>query len=154
MKLKIVALAVLAAVSGATFANDGRVVRVPFDENGQPITNAGFLVTPAPTQPVAATNPAPVPGVAVAIPNSQASVKRLSAVDRKRLDAVREWERTGVAEALVGANGSIEYPYGYSRPVISCAPLHICTIVLQPGEPIVSLAGISIDRWQQARGCG
>lgn len=148
MKSNLIALAVLAAVSGTAVASDSRVTRVPFDTNGQPILPASFIVSPGtPTQAVAATNPAPVPGVAVAIPDNKASFKRLSAADQKRLAAVQDWERTGVAEALVGANGSIEYPYGYSRPVISCAPLHICTIILQPGESIVSLSLGDTVRW-------
>lgn len=148
MKSNLVVLAALAAFSGAAVASDSRVVRVPFDENGQPVIKPSFVLSSAtPTQAVVATNPAPVPGVAVAIPGDKASAKRLSAVDQKRLAAVRDWERTGVAEALVGANGSIEYPYGYSRPVISCAPLHICTIILQPGEAIVSLSLGDTVRW-------
>lgn len=143
MKEKLVVLAVLAAISGTAIASESRVIRVPFNkETGQPI-----LPPDPPMQAVAATNPAPVPGFAVAIPDNKASVKRLPAAEQKRIAAVREWERTGVAEALVGANGSIEYPYGYSRPVISCAPLHICTIILQPGEAIVSLSLGDTVRW-------
>jgi type IV secretion system protein VirB9 len=103
--------------------------------------------TSLPQQPVALTNPAPVHGVATAIPESQASAKRLPPIEQKRLDALREWERSGVAEALVGQNGSIEFPYGYSRPVIACAPLHICTIILQPGEAITSLSIGDTVRW-------
>lgn len=153
MKTKLVVLAVLAAVSGTAVASDNRVIRVPFDKKtGQPIlpqTSGEFVFrpTPPPTQSVAVTNPAAVPGVAVAIPGSQTSAKSLSVVDQKRLAAIREWERTGVADALVGQNGSIEYPYGYSRPVISCAPLHICTIILQPREAIVSLSLGDTVRW-------
>lgn len=143
MKEKLVVLAVLAAVSGAAVASESRVIRVPFNtETGQPI-----LPPDPPMQAVAATNPAHVPGFAVAIPDNKASAKHLPAAEQKRIAAVREWERTGVAEALVGANGSIEYPYGYSRPVISCAPLHICTIILQPGEAIVSLSLGDTVRW-------
>lgn len=156
MKAKLVALAVLAAVSGTAVASDSRLSRVPFDAaTGQPILPqmSGEFVSrrTAPTQSVAATNPAAVPGVAVAIPDNKASAKRLPAADQKRMAAVRDWERTGVAEALVGANGSIEYPYGYSRPVISCAPLHICTIILQPGEAIVSLSLGDTVRWMASQ---
>lgn len=147
MKSNLIALAVLAAVSGTAVASESRVDRVPFDANGNPIMKPSFVLASAPTQTVAATNPAPVSGVAVAIPDNQASAKRLPVAEQKRLAAIREWERTGVAEALVGANGSIEYPYGYSRPVISCAPLHICTIILQPGEAIVSLSLGDTVRW-------
>lgn len=142
----MIALAVLAVVSSTATADD-RVTRVRFDANGLPEQTTGFVVTAPPTQTVAATNPAPVPGAAVALPDGRQSAKRLPIVEQKRLAAVREWEKTGVAEALVGANGSIEYPYGYSRPVISCAPLHICTIVFQPGEAITSLSLGDTVRW-------
>lgn len=100
-----------------------------------------------PQQQVATSNPAPVQGVATAIPEIKASIKWLPPVEQKRLEALREWERSGVAEALVGQNGSIEFPYGYSRPVISCAPLHICTIILQAGEAITSLSLGDTVRW-------
>lgn len=132
MKAKLVALAVFSAVSSAAVAS---------------VSGEFVIRLAAPTQAVTAMNPAPVSGVAVAIPDGKASAKRLPAAEQKRLDALRAWEKTGVAEALVGANGSIEYPYGYSRPVISCAPLHICTIILQSGEAIVSLSLGDTVRW-------
>jgi type IV secretion system protein VirB9 len=81
------------------------------------------------------------------LPADKTAVRHLSPTEQKRITALREWERTGVAEALIGQNGSIEYPYGYSRPVISCAPLHICTIILQPGEAITSLSLGDTVRW-------
>lgn len=87
------------------------------------------------------------PAVAKTLPANKTSAKKLPVVEQKRLEALEKWEQTGVAEALVGANGSIEYPYGYSRPTISCAPLHVCTIILQAGESITSLAMGDTVRW-------
>jgi len=121
---------------------DSAVVSVPSSVSH----NEASRVQP-PTQSVLPSNPAPVPGVATAIPRERAAVKRLPPIEQRRIAALREWERTGVAEALVGQNGSIEYPYGYSRPVISCAPLHVCTIILQPGESITSLSLGDTVRW-------
>ena len=98
-----------------------------------------------PVQEVLAANPAPVPGVERVIP--QPAVKRLQTIEQKRLAALRDWEASGVAEALVSQNGAIEYPYGYARPVIACAPLHVCTITLMPGESITSLSLGDTVRW-------
>lgn len=100
-----------------------------------------------PVQEVVAANPAPVPGVERAIPPAQTAAKRLPTIEQKRLAALRDWEASGVAEALVGQNGAIEYPYGYARPVISCAPLHVCTIMLMSGESITSLSLGDTVRW-------
>lgn len=135
MQFVAVALGMLSA--SATAADGSRIA-----ETGEML----FRLRP-PTQTVTATNPAPQPAVAKAIPASQSATKKLPVAEQKRLDAVRDWEKTGVAEALVGQNGSIEYPYNYSRPMISCAPLHICTIILQPGESIVSLSLGDTVRW-------
>lgn len=67
--------------------------------------------------------------------------------DRVRLDASQRWETEGVADALVGLGGQVEYAYGQSRPTISCAPLHICTIQFIPGENITSLSLGDTVRW-------
>lgn len=138
MKVKLIALAVLTVLSGSAAAAEGSRIT----ETGEML----FRLKP-PTQTVTATNPAPQPGVAKAIPANQTATKKLPVAEQKRLDALRAWEKTGVAEALVGQGGAIEYPYNYSRPVISCAPLHICTIILQPGESIVSLSLGDTVRW-------
>lgn len=169
MKMEFAALAVLAALTASATATaaESRVTRVRILENGEmipvtrpappqpgaatePAKTPGFTKATPPTQPVEAPNPAPVPGLSVVIPPAQA-VKKLPVAEQKRLDAVRDWEKTGVAEALVGQNGSIEYPYNYARPIISCAPLHICTIILQPGEAITSLSLGDTVRWLAAQ---
>jgi len=157
-------ISAIAVVFATTAQAQSRIVRVT---EAAPATPATSATTTAPVQistanpaPVAApvpvqpptqsalpSNPAPVPGVATAIPEARTAVRHLPPAEQKRIAALREWERTGVAEALVGDNGSIEYPYGYSRPVISCAPLHVCTIILQPGEAITSLSLGDTVRW-------
>lgn len=67
--------------------------------------------------------------------------------DRVRLEASRRWEESGVADALVGLGGQVEYAYGQSRPTITCAPLHVCTIRLMAGESITSLSIGDSVRW-------
>jgi len=85
--------------------------------------------------------PSPVP------PTAKAQVRKLSAAHAARLAAPQRWEQTGVADALIGAGGAVEYPYGYSRPTITCAPLHVCSVALQDGEAVTSVSIGDTVRW-------
>lgn len=80
-------------------------------------------------------------------PTAKAQVKKLPASDAARLAAAQRWEQTGVADALVGASGAVEYPYGYSRPTLTCAPLHVCSVALQDGEAVTSVSLGDTVRW-------
>ncbi len=81
------------------------------------------------------------------LPTVNAQTRKLPAADAARLAAAERWERTGAAEALVGAGGAVEYPYGYSRPTLICAPLHVCSVALQDGEAITSISIGDTVRW-------
>ena len=81
------------------------------------------------------------------LPKAKVQAKRLSAADASRLAAAQRWEQTGVADALVGTGGAVEYPYGYSRPTITCAPLHVCSVALQEGEAATSVSIGDTVRW-------
>ena len=80
-------------------------------------------------------------------PKAKPQFTKIPSQEAARLAASKRWEETGTAEALVGAGGSIEYPYGYARPVITCAPLHVCSIALQNGESITSVSLGDSVRW-------
>ena len=82
-------------------------------------------------------------------PNAKeiAQARKIPAADAARLAAAKRWEETGAADALVGAGGAIEYPYGFSRPTITCAPLHVCSVALQDGESITSVSLGDTVRW-------
>lgn len=67
--------------------------------------------------------------------------------DQARLKASKKWEAEGTADALIGVNGQVEYAYGQSRPNIVCAPLHLCTIQLIPGESVMDMAIGDSVRW-------
>lgn len=108
--------------------------------------------TPAATAPAAAQPPA---GTAIPVlrnaevpaPLERAGVAPVSPRDRAAQEAVRRWEQNGTADALVGPGGDIRFAYGYSRPTVTCSPLHVCTIRLIAGESITSLALGDTVRW-------
>jgi len=81
------------------------------------------------------------------LPTAKVQTRKLSAAEAARLSAAQRWEQTGTADALVGAGGVVEYPYGYSRPTITCAPLHVCSIALQDGEAATSVSIGDTVRW-------
>lgn len=71
--------------------------------------------------------------------------------------AAYNWAAAGDtgAEPLVGDDGSIEYPYGASQPIVSCSPLHLCIVKLQEGELITNVAIGDSVRWKvQAASAG
>jgi len=80
-------------------------------------------------------------------PSRTARGVRMTPKERAQLAAVQQWEQTGTAEALVSQGGEVAVAYGYSRPTISCAPLHVCTIKLIDGESITSIALGDTVRW-------
>jgi type IV secretion system protein VirB9 len=43
--------------------------------------------------------------------------------------------------------GFVQYPFGSSQPAVSCRPLELCDIELQPGEEILDLAAGDQERW-------
>ena len=67
--------------------------------------------------------------------------------DRATDAAAQQWLRTGVANNIIGTNGSVMYAYGQSRPTITCAPLHVCVINLLAGEHITGLSIGDSVRW-------
>lgn len=62
--------------------------------------------------------------------------------------ASKTWASSGKAEILVGDDGEVMYAYGASRPIVTCAPLHICVIKLLVGETITNLSIGDSIRWK------
>ena len=95
--------------------------------------------------PVAASS-AEVPPIApTSLDLAQRPAQQLS--ERAAELAARQWQKSGEARALVGSNGEVMYPYGASRPTITCAPLHVCVIQLIDGEKIASYSIGDNVRW-------
>jgi len=52
------------------------------------------------------------------------------------------------AASDVGADGVVRYPYGErTSPTLTCVPLFVCDLVLEPGETIVNVAVGDSVRW-------
>ena len=62
--------------------------------------------------------------------------------------AAENWGETGTATTMIGDDGEVMYPYGASRPIVTCAPLHICLIKLLPGEKVSNLSIGDTVRWK------
>ena len=149
MKNSLLSLAIL-SLAGSAFAQPNSAalsteLAVQTIEAAAPAIEALALhPTPATqkiTAPTEMLDPLPM------LPKAMVQVKKLAAADAARLAAVQRWEQTGVADALVGAGGAVEYPYGYSRPTITCAPLHVCSVALQDGEAVTSISIGDTVRW-------
>ena len=67
------------------------------------------------------------------------------------LDAMlisRDWEVAHNPPA-VGSDGRVVYTYGAGLPIVVCAPLHVCTVELEPGEKIIGEPQIGDSvRWE------
>lgn len=61
-----------------------------------------------------------------------------------------DWEAADEsnATALTGDDGSVMYPYGASRPIVACAPLHVCMIKLLDDETITNISIGDSVRWK------
>ncbi|WP_440616424.1 TrbG/VirB9 family P-type conjugative transfer protein [Cysteiniphilum sp. 6C5] len=65
--------------------------------------------------------------------------------------AYEKYMVTGNAEAIKG-EGFITLPFNpYSRPIIQCAPLQTCQIVLEKGEKINAIALGDTTRWMSSK---
>ena len=77
--------------------------------------------------------------------------KRDVVLNATGLDAVlisRDWEVAHNTPA-VGNDGRVVYTYGAGLPIVVCAPLHVCTVELEPGEKIIGEPQIGDSvRWE------
>lgn len=111
--------------------------------------------TPAPTPvveaPVVPAKPAPAPlSYATSSDLHQDAPVRPTITPAVIKRASFNWEAADEnnAEALTGDDGSVMYPYGASRPIVACAPLHVCIIKLQDDEHITNLTIGDSVRWK------
>ena len=164
MKTSLLTLAIFSLTSGsfaesisAALSTTPATVEAMGADVSTPTSTAALTTLILPTVRALPLQPAPAKQTIAAtsevltpppmLPTAKVQIRKLSAADAARLSAAQRWEQTGVAEALVGASGAVEYPYGYSRPTITCAPLHVCSVSLQDGEAVTSVSIGDTVRW-------
>ena len=95
--------------------------------------------------PIAASSVQVPPIAPTSLDLAQRPAQQLS--ERAAELAARQWQTAGEARELIGTNGEVMYPYGASRPTITCAPLHVCVIQLIDGETISQYSIGDNVRW-------
>jgi P-type conjugative transfer protein TrbG len=97
----------------------------------------------APTQP-------PPPSTSAAAPHAQAKPSPTAPADAAAPadpeSLSRAYRRTGVAPSVERATESL-VPFGHVRPVLRCAPLRACVVVLEAGELVLSTSLGDGERW-------
>lgn len=137
----------LRGVSGPPAATSGVVGYVPVKPGKDAAPPPGYVplveteTTPKPAHKAehkAAPRPAPSPA-AQAWGKLTAPPPESSTPLATRQDAMQALREAGSAAnlshmpAIAGQDGSIEYPFGYSRPVVVGAPGQVSTFEMQPG---------------------
>lgn len=97
------------------------------------------LTTPPPALP---TTPAPLMASQITFP---APTKPDPIVEATRAYIA------GAKPAVLDQTSVVLHPFGHGVPVVTCAPLAICDIELQPGEEIIDVATGDSLRWSVAR---
>lgn len=88
----------------------------------------------------------PSPGAALPPP-----AVRLTPNEEASLALARQWIN-GKAGQVLDQDGSILFTFGETIPSVVCAPLHVCDIVLQPGEVVNDIKSGDKLRWDIAIG--
>ena len=75
-------------------------------------------------------------------------IEEFSFAEDKELEAaVRKFQSTGRAP-VIKAPGFMKYPFGETEPVVRCQPLRACSVELEVGEEIMSMALGDTVRWE------
>ncbi|MCU7927554.1 MAG: P-type conjugative transfer protein TrbG [Candidatus Thiodiazotropha sp. (ex Dulcina madagascariensis)] len=63
---------------------------------------------------------------------------KLTKQEKAAIDIAKRWSagKPSGMRPVVGADGSVRFPYGVQQPSIVCAVLQVCDIALQPGEQV------------------
>ena len=161
----VIPIAPVSSTQGGV-VNDGETISTkPFPVQG-PLR---VTRTPAPAAPapIVVAPPGMPPAGAVPVakqvfqpqPTQRQSRARRSAVGTVKADVISQdeinqadilWRHSGQAGGVIGTNGAVSYAYGETRPVIFCAPLHLCVVQLINGEQITDLSIGDSVRWKVA----
>lgn len=74
--------------------------------------------------------------------------RALRAVDKVAQTHVEEFQHAeGSVEPVAGQNGRVIFLFGAQVPRVSCRPLTVCDVELEPGEQVVEFFGGDLQRW-------
>ena len=97
------------------------------------------LVETAPASASFAASPTALPTGAAFLPADSPNLQR----------ALEQYQKTGTAPVIDQrkSTGFVQYPCGLSQPTVTCQPLQLCDIELEPGEEVIDLAAGDQERW-------
>jgi P-type conjugative transfer protein TrbG len=138
-----------AAAGGA--AASGLAVPSRAEAGSRPASSApGGAAAPPAVAAVADGAPPPQPPAKAPPPHTQpkqsptAPPDSTAAPDADSL--ARTYRRTGVAASVERPTEAL-VPFGHLRPILRCAPLRACVVVLEPGELVLSTSLGDAERW-------
>lgn len=105
---------------------------------------------PGEPEPLVAAALQPADGAAIEPQSLRARAAFLDPADPDLTEAVRRFQETGRAPVLRAA-GFVRFPFGESQSLLTCKPLRLCDIQLEPGEAVVDVALGDSDRWMASK---
>ena len=104
--------------------------------------------SPHEREALVAAAPEPAEGSGEEASPSAASIKAafLDPSDPELTEAIRRFQATGEAP-VIRSVGFVRFPFGESQPVLTCKPLRVCDVQLEPGERVIDVAVGDSDRW-------
>ncbi len=81
------------------------------------------------------------------IPTKESIIEEKTTLNDTIALATKSWQKTGQAVPIKSNNGKITYPFDEKLPTLTCSPLHICDIELEPGEKVQNVAIGDQVRW-------
>ncbi|MVF24239.1 P-type conjugative transfer protein TrbG [Methylocaldum sp. BRCS4] len=76
--------------------------------------------------------------------------KTRSQIAAETYEEARKWRDGQTAAPIKGRDGLVQFPFGETQPVLTCAPLHACDIELEAGEEINNVIFGDTVRWISA----
>lgn len=125
------------------------LVLVGSNANAQAVPALDAASAPAQTAPAQAVPAAPsYPSYAPpALAPAMGANPRLTARERASVEIAESWTQNATRPAT-GTEGAVVFGFGETLPSIVCAPLHVCSVMLQAGETVNDINLGDSVRWK------